>query len=115
MCPSHVGYGGRCVLNSMKNETNTECKSYEGVTVGLIDSLMSIAKVIREREAQAEHDGNYSEAVEQALEDLRQDDDMAWLMNWDAENGASLLKAALNDKKDENKLLRETIKALTRK
>jgi len=53
---------------------NTDCKTEEGITVGLIDAMMSIARVLRDREL-------HSEVVQEALQDIRDDDDMHWLMN----------------------------------
>ena len=94
-------------------ETHTCCRSREGITVGLIDGIIASARVIRQREAQSAHDGEYSEAVTQALEDLRQDDDMNWLMNFDAENGARNLREIIAGKDRELKLLSGAVKSIS--
>ena len=51
------------------NETKTDCQSEEGITVGLIDALISIARVLAMR------DMNKKE-VKEALKDLKDDKDI---------------------------------------
>lgn len=51
-------------------ETVTDCRSEEGITVGLIDAIISIARVLAKR------DLSQSIAVIEALVDLRCDDDL---------------------------------------
>lgn len=86
-------------------ETKTDCRSPEGITVGLIDGIIATARVIRERENQARHDGEYSE-------DLRQDDDIHWLMNWGGPEGVTRLKELLKEKDGDVRLLSDTLNAL---
>lgn len=50
-----------------------DCKSPEGITIGLIDALMTIAAVIRERDITAE-------ITQEALQDLSQDRDLRALI-----------------------------------
>lgn len=50
-------------------ETHTDCRSDEGVTVGLIDSIISIMRVLVHRDMDAE-------CVREALKDLREDEDV---------------------------------------
>lgn len=54
-------------------ESFTDCRSEEGVTVGLFDGLIAIARVLRTR------DLSHHAAVE-ALADLRDDEDVAFLL-----------------------------------
>lgn len=58
-----------------------ECKSWDGVTIGLIDSMLAISRVLVERlhaeqaRLKAIQDGPwFSEDVQEALADLRHDD-----------------------------------------
>jgi len=57
-----------------------ECKSWDGVTIGLIDALLSISRALTERvEAETERlkktdDQWLSNEVQEALSDLRHDD-----------------------------------------
>lgn len=59
--------------------TETDCRSPEGITVGLIDGIIAMSRIVREREDK----GVSTEAVKQALEDLRQDSDVRWLAGID--------------------------------
>ncbi len=54
--------------------TYTDCREEDGITVGLIDSLISIARVLAKRDLSPE-------AVTEALADLRADEDIATLLN----------------------------------
>jgi len=51
----------------------TDCRSTEGVTVGLIDALISISRILAKRDLSPE-------VVQEALKDLRSDEDVAFLM-----------------------------------
>lgn len=53
--------------------TCTDCRTEEGVTVGLIDSLIIVARVLRGRDLSPL-------LVREALADLRQDEDVAALL-----------------------------------
>jgi len=53
---------------------STDCRSNEGVTVGLVDGIIAIARVLRHRQMEGV-------AIEEALTDLRSDEDVAWLFN----------------------------------
>jgi len=53
-------------------EITTDCRTDEGITVGLIDSLITICRVLRERDLS-------SEAVKESVKDLLQDNDFLWL------------------------------------
>lgn len=50
--------------------TNTDCRSEVGVTVSLIDAMISIARVLVGRDMS-------SNEVQEALADLRDDEDIA--------------------------------------
>ncbi|MNZ98575.1 hypothetical protein D3C78_1178640 [compost metagenome] len=54
-------------------DCQTDCRTEDGVTVGLIDSIITAARVVARR-------GLSSEAVYQALEDLRSDEDVQALI-----------------------------------
>lgn len=52
--------------------TETDCRSEEGVTVGLIDSLISISRILSKRDMS-------SGAVQEALKDLHKDEDVDYI------------------------------------
>lgn len=54
-------------------EVTTDCRSFDGVTVGLIDSIITSARVLSHRD-------KTSIAVREALADLREDEDVKNLM-----------------------------------
>ncbi len=54
-------------------EATTCCRSEEGVTVGIIDSFITLARLMKGRDLS-------SEAVQEALADLRADEDVAALL-----------------------------------
>ncbi len=56
----------------MANST-TDCRTPEGITVGLVDSLISIARVLAVRDLEPA-------AVVEALRDLRDDSDIRILL-----------------------------------
>lgn len=49
--------------------TETDCRSEEGITVGLIDSIIAISRVLANRDFS-------SPSVIEALKDLREDSDL---------------------------------------
>lgn len=51
-------------------ETFTDCRSESGITVGLIDTIITAARVLRDRDMS-------SEEVTEALKDLASDEDVA--------------------------------------
>ena len=53
--------------------TQTDCRTDDGITVGLIDAIISIARVLRYRDMS-------SVSVKEALADLRQDEDIAKIL-----------------------------------
>lgn len=55
------------------NHTSTDCRSEEGVTVGLIDAIMTMSRLLSRR--------NLSHpAVQEALKDLNADEDLQMLL-----------------------------------
>jgi hypothetical protein len=52
----------------------TDCRSDDGVTVGLIDALISVARVLKDRDLS-------SVEVQEALEDLRGDEDIRFILS----------------------------------
>jgi hypothetical protein len=55
-------------------ETSTCCRSEVGITVGLIDGLIAIARVLAKRDLA-------SEEVRKALKDLHGDEDIAAILS----------------------------------
>ena len=51
------------------NDVHTDCRSEEGITAGLIDSLISICRVLSKRDL-------HSFSVQQALADFISDEDV---------------------------------------
>ena len=62
------------IFRTTDSTVHTDCRSADGVTVGLIDSIIYIARVLRT------HNLNTSNVVE-ALKDLRSDEDVRHLLN----------------------------------
>lgn len=62
--------------------THTNCREVNGITVGLIDGIIAMARVIRQRDLT-------DEAVLEALADLRSDEDIAFLFNQPLSEGSS--------------------------
>jgi len=54
-------------------ETTTDCRSEEGITVGLIDGMMAIARVLVKRNLSGK-------ATREALRDFGEDEDIHTLM-----------------------------------
>lgn len=52
----------------------TDCRSEEGITVGLIDSLIAVARIAAKRPLD-------SPAIQEALQDLASDEDIKFLLN----------------------------------
>ncbi len=59
----------------------TDCRSQEGVTVGLIDAVIAVARVLAPRLK----DGGLAEPVREALRDLRQDEDVRAVVEGEGE------------------------------
>lgn len=55
------------------DEHSVDCRSADGITIGLIDGIIAMARVL------ADHNLDH-DAVKAALEDLRSDEDMHFLM-----------------------------------
>ena len=53
-------------------DTYTDCRTEEGITVGLIDSIITLARLLRTRKFK-------TSAIQQALINLRSDEDVAWI------------------------------------
>lgn len=51
-----------------------DCRSEEGITVGLVDAIISIARILAKRDISPE-------AVKEALMDLAMDEDISKIMN----------------------------------
>lgn len=56
-------------------QSATNCRSKDGITVGLVDAIITLARILRPRIAR-----KVSPVVAEALKDLRQDEDAAAIM-----------------------------------
>ncbi len=56
------------------NHSSTNCRDEDGVTVGLIDALMSIARILAKRDMNPD-------SVQEALKDLASDEDIAKVLD----------------------------------
>lgn len=56
------------------DEVFTDCRSEEGVTIGLLDSIIFIARVLSKRDFE-------SETIQSALRDFRNDEDVRKIMD----------------------------------
>jgi hypothetical protein len=57
--------------------TKTDSKSKDGITVGLIDSIITIAAVLSKRGDLHDQD---SASVREAMKDLKSDNNVSWLL-----------------------------------
>lgn len=55
----------------MMTESSTDCRSEEGITVGLIDAIITLFRVLRRRDLSGL-------AITEALKDLANDEDFLW-------------------------------------
>ncbi len=53
--------------------SKTDCRDTVGITVGLIDSIITISRILKDRDLQ-------NKEVREALLDLRQDEDLKFLL-----------------------------------
>jgi hypothetical protein len=54
------------------NHVESDCRTPEGVAIGLIDAIIATARVLRR---------HYADVLDAAaIEDLRSDEDIAWLL-----------------------------------
>lgn len=58
-------------------ETKSNCREIEGITIGLIDSIISICRVLKDRDFK-------SFDVKEALKDLKNDEDLKKILNMDS-------------------------------
>lgn len=56
----------------IKQRTTTDCRTEEGITVGLIDSLITTSRVLKHRLSILQ----LTPAIEEALKDLKSDKDL---------------------------------------
>lgn len=62
--------------NKTAEESSTDCRTDEGVAVQMIDSIIGAVRVLRRH-----YEENLEDAsVKEALADLAQDEDLAWLL-----------------------------------
>jgi len=57
-----------------KKENITDCRAEEGITVGLIDAIIAIARIASKRDLRPK-------VVREALADLQDDEDVAFLLS----------------------------------
>lgn len=60
-------------LNAHKSTSTVDCRSEEGITTGCIDSIIAIARIAAKRDLTPE-------PVQEALKDLRHDEDLQSLL-----------------------------------
>ena len=60
----------------LEGNSNTDCREEIGITVGLIDSLIDIARVLKPRLT------NKNKNIKDALKDLRSDEDIKFILNY---------------------------------
>lgn len=58
----------------LAGDTETDCRTEEGITVGLIDSILSVAKVLKTRDLMGE-------AIQEALLDLQNDESIKFILS----------------------------------
>lgn len=58
----------------MTTDDYMNCRTDDGVTVGLIDSIIAIARVLAKRDLS-------NQGIKEALLDLQQDEDIAFLLD----------------------------------
>lgn len=63
----------RAVCHCEAAHTETDCRDEVGITVGLVDSIITSARVLRNRDVSPDD-------VKEALKDLASDEDLAWLI-----------------------------------
>lgn len=63
-------------LNESKQVIDTDCREEVGITVGLIDSLISTSRVLRDRLT------TDSEEIIGALQDLYDDEDLKYILDF---------------------------------
>lgn len=77
--------------------TSSDCRTADGIAIGLIDGIISMARVLRKMDIS-------HQSVSEALADLRDDEDVNWL--FEKQNSISLLnwtQTALSDIKHNGK------------
>lgn len=73
LAPAAAARSTRSVMGS-KHSITTDCRDENGITVGLVDSLISIARVLAKR--------NLNQLpIQEALKDLAHDEDVALILN----------------------------------
>ena len=58
-----------------ESKTSTDCRSEIGITVGLIDSLISISRILKDRLSD-------NKEITEALKDLQNDEDLKKILNY---------------------------------
>ena len=58
----------------MSNESHTDCRSDSGITVGLIDALIAISRILKSRDLT-------NPDIQEALQDLQSDEDIKFILN----------------------------------
>lgn len=69
---------------STRGETTTDCRSEEGITVGLVDAIISISRVLAKRDLSPH-------AVQEALKDLAADEDARKIFGHERDERRQLL------------------------
>ena len=82
MCSTHGNALSECAadVEAVVTESHTDCRTDEGVAVGLLDGIIANLRVLR-RHYELALD---TEASKEALKDLLDDEDLKWLLLHDA-------------------------------
>lgn len=59
-----------------------DCRSEEGITIGLIDAIISISTILSPRLEQQRVNWEQTESVQAALDNLGSDQDFANILTW---------------------------------
>lgn len=57
--------------------TTTDCRTEDGITVGLVDSLITIGRILKQRLVMLKS----TPAIEEALKDLKNDTDLKFILD----------------------------------
>lgn len=54
---------------------SSDCRTVEGITIGLIDSIITISRILAKRDLESEN-------IKSALRDLCSDEDLKYILNY---------------------------------
>jgi len=72
-CPKHgefcMSHATDWIKAQLANSTTTDCRGETGITVGLVDAIITMSRLLMQRDLSAPE-------IQEALKDLRQDEDL---------------------------------------